>query len=152
MKAKFVIGIGVILAAIVAVMVLTIMGNSSTEVKVNDLVARKQSDPEVANRSFKVTGIVVGDSIVYDASTLNLEFDMVNAREVLHDQTALASAPRVRVQYRGVRPDTLVHEATAIATGRIGADGKFRVDDSPDALLLKCPTKYEQQAKDQASR
>jgi hypothetical protein len=54
--------------------------------------------------------------------------------------------------YRGVKPDTLVHEATAIATGRVGADGKLRVDNSPDALLLKCPTKYEQQAKDQASR
>jgi cytochrome c-type biogenesis protein CcmE len=152
MKPKFVIGIGVILAAIVAVMALTIIGNSSTEVKVDELLTRVSSDPDVAKRSFKVTGIVVGESIVYDAATLNLEFDMVTTRETLRDPAVLAAAPRVRVAWRGVKPDTLVHEATAIATGRMGSNGRFMVDDAPDALLLKCPTKYEQQAKDQAGR
>lgn len=143
MKPKFVIGIGAILAAVTAVMVFAIAGNSSTELKVNDLLT-KVSSGEVADRSFKVTGIVVGDSIVYDQNTLDLQFDLVNAREDVH--VTPVTAPRIRVKYRGVRPDTLVHEATAIVTGKIGADGKFVANDSPDALLLQCPTKYESAA------
>ena len=83
---------------------------------------------------------MVGDSIVYDQSTLDLQFDLVNAREDVH--VTPISAPRIRVKYRGVRPDTLVHEATAIVTGKVAADGKFVANDSPDALLLQCPTKY----------
>ncbi len=65
--------------------------------------------------------------------------------------TGLANAPRVRVQYRGVRPDTLVHEATAIVTGKVSPEGHFVANNSPDALLLQCPTKYENMAKE-ASR
>jgi cytochrome c-type biogenesis protein CcmE len=49
----------------------------------------------------------------------------------------------VRVAYKGVKPDTLVHEASAIVTGKLNADGKFHAGNSPDALLLQCPTKYE---------
>jgi cytochrome c-type biogenesis protein CcmE len=37
-------------------------------------------------------------------------------------------------------PDLLRHEAQAIVTGRIGADGVFYADE----LLLKCPTRYEE--------
>jgi cytochrome c-type biogenesis protein CcmE len=144
MKPKFVIGIGVIVAAVVAVMAFTIAGNASTEVKVNDLMAQKSAGA-VTDRSFKLTGIVVGDSIVYDPATLNLQFDLVHSREDLH--TNLANAQRVRVTYTGVKPDTLVNEATAIVTGKVGANGLFVTNDSPDALLLQCPTKYEEAAK-----
>jgi cytochrome c-type biogenesis protein CcmE len=147
MKPKFVIGIGLIIGAVIAVMVFTILNNNSQEVKVNDLLAQ-MSGGAVPDRSFKVTGIVVGDSIVYDQLTNQLEFDIVHSREELHNN--LATAGRVRVKYRGVRPDTLVNEATAIVTGRIGPDGRFIAADSPDALLLQCPTKYENAAKQAA--
>jgi cytochrome c-type biogenesis protein CcmE len=141
MKPKFLIGIGLILAAIAAVMVFTIIGNSSMEVKVNDLLAQKASNPNIGERSLKLTGFVVGDSVVYDPNSLNLEFDVVNTREdLIHN---LATAQRVRVAYKGVKPDTLVHEASAIVTGKLNADGKFHAGSSPDALLLQCPTKYE---------
>lgn len=145
MKPKFVIGIGLILGAVIAVMFFMIIGNSSQEVKVSDLLAQTAGGT-IPSRSFKLTGIVVGDSIVYDQNTLDLQFDLVESRDVLH--TGLASAPRVRVQYRGVRPDTLVHEATAIVTGKIGPEGRFVANNSPDALLLQCPTKYENMAKE----
>ena len=145
MKPKFVIGIGVILSAVIAVMVFTIIGNSSQEVKVNDLLAQT-SGGAAPDRSFKLTGIVVGDSIVYDQNTLDLQFDLVQSREDVHGN--LANAQRIRVQYRGVRPDTLVHEATAIVTGKVGPEGKFVANNSPDALLLQCPTKYENMAKE----
>jgi cytochrome c-type biogenesis protein CcmE len=146
MKPKFLIGIGLILAAVVAVMAFTILGNSSMEVKVNDLLARQQKGELTADRSLKLTGVVVGDSVVYDPATLKLEFDVVHDRDQLVSN--LANAQRVRVVYQGVKPDTLVNEAHAIVTGKVGPDGKFHAGNSPDALLLQCPTKYEDMAKE----
>lgn len=149
MKPKFLIGIGLIVVAVIAVMAFTIMGNSSMEVKVNDLLAKRQSGELSTDRSLKLTGWVVGDSISYDPNSLKLEFDVVNDREALVNN--LTGAQRVRVVYQGVKPDTLVNEARAIVTGKLSADGKFQAGNSPDALLLQCPTKYENAAK-QASK
>ncbi len=146
MKPKFLIGIGLILAAVIAVMAFTIMGNSSMEVDVNNLVARQKAGEIAADRSLKLTGWVVGDSIVYDPNSLKLEFDVVNTREDLVNN--LPNAQRLRVAYTGVKPDTLVHEARAIVTGKISSDGKFHAGNSPDALLLQCPTKYETMAEE----
>jgi cytochrome c-type biogenesis protein CcmE len=146
MKPKFLIGIGVIIVAIAAVMVFAILGNSSMEVKVNDLVAQKNAGTLTPDRSLRLTGVVVGDSVVYDPGMLHLEFDVVHDREQLVNN--LANAQRMRVVYQGVKPDTLVHEAHAIVTGKVGPDGKFHAGNSPDALLLQCPTKYENAAKE----
>ncbi len=141
MKPKFLIGIGLILVAIFAVMGFAIAGNSNLEVQVNDIQAQKAQGVDLTQRALKLTGVVVGDSITYDPSTLHLEFDVVNSRDDLVSN--LANAPRVRVVFQGVKPDTLVNEAHAIVTGKMGADGKFHAGQSPDALLLQCPTKYE---------
>ncbi|PJF47175.1 MAG: cytochrome c maturation protein CcmE [Chloroflexi bacterium] len=146
MKPKFVFGIGLIGMAVIAVMVFTIIGNSSMEVQVNDLIAKRKAGQITPDRSLKLIGWVVGDSIVYDPNSLHLEFDVVHAREDLFDN--LPNAQRVRVIYRGVKPDTLMHEARAIVTGKMNGDGKFYAGNSPDALLLQCPTKYENAAKE----
>jgi len=150
MKPKFVFGIGLILVAVAAVMVFTIIGNSSMEVQVNDLVARRQAGQIAPDRSLKLIGWVVGDSIVYDPNSLHLEFDVVHSREDLFEN--LANAQRVRVVYRGVKPDTLTNEARAIVTGKVNSDGKFYAGNSPDALLLQCPTKYEDAAREASSK
>lgn len=146
MKPKFLIGIGLIFAAVIAVMAFTVMGNSSMEVKVNDLLTKQQAGQLSADRSLKLTGVVVGDSVTYDPNSLRLEFDVVNDREQLVNN--LNSAERVRIVYQGVKPDTLVNEAHAIVTGKLGPDGKFHAGNSPDALLLQCPTKYDNAAKE----
>jgi cytochrome c-type biogenesis protein CcmE len=149
MKPRFLIGIGLIVVAVVAVMAFTIMGNSSMEVQVSDLLARQRAGQIAPERSLKLTGWVVGDSIAYDANSLRLEFDVVNTREDLVNNSS--QAERVRVVYTGVKPDTLVHEARAIVTGKVHGDGTFHAGNAPDALLLQCPTKYEDMAKE-ASR
>jgi cytochrome c-type biogenesis protein CcmE len=146
MKAKFLIGISLILTAVVAVMAFTIVGNSSTEVQVHDLLVKQRAGQIAPDRSLKLVGWVVGDSIMYDPNSLRLEFDLVHAREDLFGN--LANAERVRVVYRGVKPDTLVNEARAIVTGKLNGDGRFYAGNSPDALLLQCPTKYENAAKE----
>lgn len=146
MKPKFLIGIGLIFAAVIAVMVFTVVGNSSMEVQVNDLLAKEKAGQISADRSLKLTGVVVGDSVTYDPNSLKLEFDVVHDRDALVKN--LSNAERVRVVYQGVKPDTLVNEAHAIVTGKLGADGKFHAGNSPDALLLQCPTKYDNAAKE----
>ncbi len=141
MKPKFVVGIVIIVIAIFAVMGFAIAGNSNLEVQVSDVMKMKSQGEDLTQRPLKLTGVVVGNSITYNPSTLHLEFDVVNSRDDLVNN--VATAPRVRVVYQGVKPDTLVDEAHAIVTGRMGADGKFYAGQSPDALMLQCPTKYQ---------
>ena len=141
MKPKFLIGISLIVVAVLAVMGFTILGNSSMEVKVNELLAQQAANPNISERSLKLTGFVVGDSIVYDANTSHLEFDIVNSRDDLISNLATATRMRV-VADKVAKPDTLVHEASAIVTGKLNPDGRFHAGNSPDALLLQCPTKY----------
>ena len=148
MKPKFIIGIAIVFVAVLAVMGFAIAGNSSMEVKVNEVVAQRTQGVDLSQRVLKLTGVVVGDSIAYDPSTMHLEFDVVNSRQDL--TTNLAKAPRLRVVYQGVKPDTLVNEASAIVTGKMGADGKFHAGDAQDSLMLQCPTKY--QSADTASK
>jgi cytochrome c-type biogenesis protein CcmE len=45
------------------------------------------------------------------------------------------------VVYRGVKPDLLTNEAQAIMRGRLGEDRRFVAED----LLLKCPSRYEEE-------
>ena len=148
MKPKFIIGIGIIIVAVIAIMGFAVAGNSSMEVAVNDVVAQRAQGVDLTQRSLKLTGVVVGDSIQYDAGTLHLEFDVVNSRDDLMANGA--KAPRQRVVYQGVKPDTLVNEAHAIVTGKLSGDGKFYAGQAQDSLMLQCPTKY--QSADTASR
>ena len=139
MKPKSIIGLGIIGAAMLAVIAFAIIGNSSLELKVSDLL-RQQKQGVNMDRSVKLTGIVVGDSIQYDPRSLKMEFDVVNTRDDLAFN--LGKAERIRVVAKGSKPDTLQNEAEAIVTGRLAADGRFYAADNTDALLLKCPTKY----------
>ena len=61
--------------------------------------------------------------------------------EALHLAVSDPEASRLQVVYVGPKPDLLRHEAQAIVTGRLGEDGVFYADE----LLLKCPTRYEEE-------
>lgn len=141
MKPKFVIGIGIVIVAVIAIMGFAVAGNSSMEVAVNELLAQRSQGADLTQRALKLTGVVVGDSIQYNASSLHLEFDVVNSRDDLIGNTA--RAPRIRVVYQGVMPDTLINEAHAIVTGKLSNDGKFYAGQAQDSLMLQCPTKYQ---------
>ncbi|NIS79004.1 MAG: hypothetical protein GTO14_01995 [Anaerolineales bacterium] len=59
--------------------------------------------------------------------------------QVLRQAVTDPTAARLQVEYIGPKPDLLRHEAQAIVTGQMGEDGVFYADE----LLLKCPTRYE---------
>src|SRR5688500_3776022 len=110
-------------------------------------------------RSMRVSGAVIGDSIQYDAQTLTLTFEVAHVpadnaaietegglADALHQAVMDPSRERMTIQYVGPKPDLLRNEAQAIVTGHLGKDGVFYADE----LLLKCPTKYEEAVPDQA--
>jgi len=146
---KFMIGGLLILAAVVYLIASSTQASAEYFMTVDEL---KEEGASAVNKSIRLSGAVIGDSIQYDASTLTLTFDVAHVpgdnaeiealgglAAVLHEAVMDPTRARIKVQYEGVMPDLLRNEAQAIMTGRLGEDGMFYAEE----LLLKCPTKYE---------
>jgi len=127
-KWKFVIGIVVIVGAMVYLIASNMASNAQYFLTVGEL---HDKGAPMIGRAVRVSGIVVGDSIVYHADRLHLTFTVV-------DDLKTKSHP-LNVEYTGPRPDLMKDEAQAIMEGKLGQDGTFQAS----SLLLKCPTKYE---------
>jgi cytochrome c-type biogenesis protein CcmE len=80
----------------------------------------------------RVTGAVVGESIRWQPEMQELTFEISDGESNLE------------VRYRGSRPNMFRDGAEAVVEGRYLADGHFEAD----RLLLKCPSKYEEQAEE----
>ena len=115
---------------------------------------------EAMGRNITVSGAVLGDTIVYDSSVPRVSFTVVQVpgdpqeveragglAAVLHAAVGNPDAPRLEIVYEDVKPDLLQHEAQAIVRGRLEEDGRFYADE----VLLKCPTRYEEDVPDQIS-
>lgn len=150
-RTKFLIGGGLIVAAIIYLIASSTQAAAQYYLTVDELVARGD---DVLGRDLKIAGAVIGDSIHYEAYTLTLSFTIADVpadldeieragglAEVLHQAVNYPQAQLLQVVYVGPMPDLLRHEAQAIVTGRLGEDGVFYADE----LLLKCPTRYEEE-------
>jgi cytochrome c-type biogenesis protein CcmE len=153
---KFVIGGVFILGAVVFLIWTATAQNAEYFYTIDELNARGAS---AVDKSLRVSGAVIGDSIQYDAQTLTLTFEVAHVpadnlaiesegglAEVLHQAVLDPSRARIKVVYQGPKPDLLRNEAQAIMTGQMGPDGVFHADE----LLLKCPTRYEEAVPEQA--
>ena len=153
---KFVIGGLLILGAVVFLIWNAASSTSEFFLTIDELQAK---GPDIVDKNLRVSGAVLGDTIQYDPQTLTLTFEVAHVpadgpdietegglAEALYQATIDPSRNRMTVVYVGVKPDLLRHEAQAIVTGRLGADGIFYADE----LLLKCPTRYEEAVPDQA--
>lgn len=153
---KFVIGGVILLAGVVFLIVTSTVAGAQYFFTVDELFER---GAEAVDTPARISGAVIGETIDYDLETLTLTFEIAHMpadSQLLNDEGGLAlalhqavsdpSRTRLRVQYVGPRPDLLQNEAQAIMTGRLGADGVFYADE----LLLKCPTRYEEAAPEQA--
>lgn len=154
---KFIIGGVLILAAVAFLIVSSLQGTTQYFLTVEELLSRQS---EMTGRQVRVSGVVLGDTIQMDNSTLDITFTVAHIpgdnktveamggmAEVLHKASLDSSLPRLKVIYNGVKPDLLKNEAQAIMTGRYGDDGVFHAEE----LLLKCPTKYEEALPEQAA-
>lgn len=154
---KFFIGGAFIFAAIIFLIATSTQASAEYFMTVDELNAEGTA---AINKSLRLSGAVLGDTIQYDASTLTLTFEIAHVpgdnaeieaqgglAAVLHEAVIDPSRARVKVVYEGVMPDLLRNEAQAIMTGKLGEDGVFHAEE----LLLKCPTKYEEAVPEQAA-
>ena len=155
-RSKFILGGLFILAAVVYLIFSSTQQSAEYFMTVDEL---KTKGNQVIDKSLRLSGAVIGDSIQYDPQTLTLTFEVANVpgdnaeieaqgglAEVLRAAVADPTRTRVTVVYVGPKPDLLRSEAQAIMTGHLGTDGIFYAEE----LLLKCPTKYEEAVPQQA--
>lgn len=122
---KFIVGALIILGAI-GYLVLSAMGNSGAYyMEVSELIAQ---NAEYQGKNVRVSGVVVDESVDYNASELILQF---------HIKDESGELP---IYFHGPRPDNFSRAAEAIVEGRYGEDGVLYAN----TLLLKCPSRYEE--------
>ena len=149
-RTNFVIA-GLLVAAAVAYLIISSTGTTAQYfLTIEELT---QMGDDALGKNLTVSGAVLGDTIDYDAMGPSVTFTIAHVpgdpqeveragglAQVLHDATLDSSRLQLEVVYDSVKPDLLQHEAQAIVRGRLTPDGRFLADD----LLLKCPTRYEE--------
>lgn len=149
-RLKFIIGGGLLLIAVVFMVISATKATAEFFMTVREL---QESQTDLRGQNLRVSGAVLGESITYDSGTGELRFIIAHIpgddaqiraagglSEVLHQAVTDPNNPRLLVSYQGSPPDMLRDEAQAILTGTLEADGLFVAE----ALLLKCPSKYEE--------
>ena len=149
-RLKFFVGLVLIAAVLVFVIVNGTMNNARYFISIQTLL----DDPSYIGKSVRVSGAVVGSSIVYDSQNLIIDFTVADFDEAtmdlavaLHEAVVNPESPRISVHVENmVKPDLLIDEAQAIMTGTLEADGTFYATE----VLLKCPSRYEETVPEQA--
>ena len=74
-RMKFIMGGAMIVAAVIYLIVSSTQASAQYFLTINELVAKTD---EVADRDLRISGAVIGDSIVYDRDNLLLTFDVAH--------------------------------------------------------------------------
>ena len=156
-RGKFLVGGSLIVVAIVYLIASTTQSTGHYFYTVEELVVHKAAS---VGENVRISGAVLGDTIQYNPGELELRFTVANVpgdqdeidamgglAAVLHHATSNPNAARLQVIHIGPMPDLLRNEAQAIMDGRLAETGEFYAD----TLLLKCPTKYDDELPSQVS-
>ena len=122
-RKRLLIGGIVILVALGYLIYSAASGSAAYYVTIDELAG---SGP--TRRNVRVAGNVVGESIVWEAREMRLQFEMVD------------ESGRLPVVYNGARPDMFRDDAEVVVEGKLGEDGVFEAR----TMMLKCPSKYEE--------
>ncbi len=125
-RLKFLIGGAVVVAVVAGLIALGISQSTSDYLKVAQV---KALDPN-QTRSSRVTGTIVPDSVNWDIQDLHLTFQITDGTGTLS------------ISYHGPQPDMLVDAVQAEVVGKYDAAAQVF---EADQLLMKCPSKYEEQ-------
>jgi len=136
MKPKFLLGGALILMAAGVIIAQGLASGAQYFLTIGQL---REQTAQFQDQSVRISGVVIGDSIAFNAQTLELTFHVVD------DVSQIGAQSPLTIRYEGPRPELLEDHAQAIVEGRLGADGTFHAD----SLLLKCPTRYEEQFPEQ---
>ena len=124
-QGKFIIGGAIIVLAVGYLIFSSIGGSAAFYLTVEEVKAKGPSERDV-----RVAGLVLGDTIEWDAQEWILKFKIADESGTL------------AVIYHGSRPDMLRDGAEAIVEGIYTENDSFEATN----LLLKCPSKYEEEA------
>lgn len=149
-RLKFLIGGGLLLIAVVYLIILGTTSGAQYFMTVDELV----SNPGHIGKTVRISGAVIGETIQYDKQNLIIDFTIAhipketdNLAYTLYLAVQDPNATRLAVHIENeVMPDLLQNESQAILTGKLGEDGVFYATE----LLLKCPSRYEENVPDQA--
>ncbi len=122
-QTKFFIGGFIVLLTVGYLIFTAVRGATAYYLTVEEL---KHQSPSA--RHVRVAGTIVGQSIVWEARDLTLQFDIADQSGTLP------------VVYHGPRPDMFRDGAEAVIEGQYTAQGIFQAH----TLLLKCPSKYDE--------
>jgi len=148
---QFMLG-GVILIAAVAYLILS---STATGARYFLTVDEVVSNDDYVGQTVRLSGAVIGDTINYDGENLILDFTIAHIPAetedlalTLYEAANNPDAVKLKVHLEGqVKPDLLKHEAQAIISGQMSADGVFYASE----LLLKCPSRYGESVPEQVS-
>ncbi len=141
MKPKYLLGFALIAAALVFLIVTSMTANAQYFYTVEELRTKGQT---LVDQKVRVSGAVINASTKFEVRDNQpyLEFSIA-------DSDKLGTQTPLHIVYNGPKPD-LIDEAhaQAIIEGHLGADGNFHADN----LLLKCPSRYEEQFPNQVDK
>ena len=154
-KTTFLLAGILIVAAVIYLVVTSTTSTAQYFLTVNEL---SEKGDEIIGRKVTVSGAVIGETIIYDAMGPLVTFTIAHVpgdpdeieiagglARVLHDAIDNPDLQRLEIVYDSVKPDLLQNEAQAIVRGQLNEDGRFYADE----LLLKCPTRYEEEIPEQ---
>jgi cytochrome c-type biogenesis protein CcmE len=154
---KFLLGGILIVVAIIYLIASTTYSTSHYYYTVDELNSKGAA---AVGENVRISGAVLGKSIIYNPDSLELRFTIAHVpgqqREVdaqgglaavLHQAVSDSNATRLDVTHNGPMPDLLRNEAQAIMDGYLNDDGIFVAN----TLLLKCPTKYDDELPEQVN-
>ena len=149
-RLKFLI-VGLLILCAVAYLVIS---GTTSGAKFFITISELKANAQIIGQSVRISGAVIGDSIRYDERNLIIEFMIAdlpsgveNLADALHQAVSDPNAERIAVRVENqVKPDLLQHEAQAILTGTLDANGVFHASE----LLLKCPSRFEESKPDQS--
>lgn len=123
---KFVVG-GLLLIAIVIVLI--IQATVSTGAYYMTVSELNNAGPGIVGERVRVSGNVVDGSEDWNAQEITLRF-------AINEE----NGAQLPIVFFGPRPDNFQRAASAIVEGQLLPDGTFQAD----SLLLKCPSRYEE--------
>lgn len=123
---KFLIG-GLVVAIVIGGLIAVSFSGSTTDYLT--IAEVKALGPD-QNRDSRVTGAIVPNSVDWNTRELHLQFQ-------IEDDTG-----QMAISYHGPQPDMLVDAVEAVVVGKYDPAGNvFEADE----LLMKCPSKYEEE-------
>lgn len=128
-RTKVLLGIGLIVVALGALMGLALSGSQTYYVTISELTSQPAAR---SGQQLRVNGRLIGSSVTFDPEKVRLEFQLRDGEQTMP------------VVYNGVRPGNFEDNIEVLVEGQF-TEGVFVAEN----VLTKCPSKYEAKTNDQ---